>query len=311
MFCTDIYAQSHSGPLIQKPKSVPVRITFPDGTPAVYTVPQRRAEIPTTQVMQPAVAPAPSSEQLQQPSLKPTPKSILRNTPKSRIQTTESGSPTRIDQDQLAAMIGGDLQGFQNYQKYLADMYPGMVPTQVNDEASNTEPQASETVRRVANLPNYPADSQIPHAPRGAAPTQYANVLPRVDQMQKHAPQTYPPHYPQDFRNSLRRQKYPAPYVTEPYQQRPNPQAIVDENKYSHMQSSCIPPLPLQFDPRFGSVRNGRDVRSGTGIPKIRTGRGPQPPKVETEPEDEELELMNNIPYRLRAIPLTGPRFIR
>lgn len=237
---------------------------------------------------------------------------MARNAPQLRVQTTDLGSPTHSDQNQNPGNIG-DLSTFQAYQKALAALYPGLIPTQVEDEVRNTEPQVPESVRpsRVANLPTYPPDSQIPNAPRAAAPAQYANVLPRMDQMPKLAPtQAQTPHYPQDLRNTLRRQKYPAPYVTDPYQQRPDPQMFMNENM-QHMQAGRIPPLPLQFDPRFAPVRNGRDVRTGQGIPKIRTGRGPQPPKVETEPEDEELELMNNIPYRLRAIPLTGPRFIR
>lgn len=302
----------------QKPASRQGAAPTPDlelaPAPAFFSEPKAKSELISTLASPPAPAagPGPPSKALQQPSLTPIAKPMMRNTPKTRIQTSDLGSPTRVDQlqDQLSAMIGGDLPAFQIYQKVLASMYPGLVPPQADDESPNTEPQALETGRRMANLPTYPADSQIPNAPRGA-PAQYTNVLPRVDQIQKHVPQAFTPHYPQDLRNSLRRQKYPGPYITDTYQQRPNLQSVVDENQYSHLQSNRIPPFPIQFDPRFGSVRSGREVRSGQGIPKIRTGRGPQPPKVETEPEDDELELMNNIPYRLRAIPLTGPRFIR
>lgn len=162
----------------------------------------------------------------------------------------------------------------------------------------------------ISAVPSYPANAPIPSVSRTQP---YTNVIPRTDQIPQHGHEwphvsrQTPNHYPVDLRN-LKIRPTAVPIVR-------HPQDRFRNTEYECYKENSRSPVPqmyhrsFQYEPRYGAVRNGRDVRTGHGIPRGPHGR--DAPRTDEEPEDTELELMNNIPYRLRPVPLTGPRCIR
>ncbi|TGZ76851.1 hypothetical protein EX30DRAFT_344589 [Ascodesmis nigricans] len=270
----------------------PVKLTKPDGTPilpGVYKVPQRRPE---------HHKPEPAGYR----SLPAT--QCVEVTP-TQVIPPPTGSPhasNPVDTNQPNSFIG------EPQDKGLIDQLKEEIDRRLRIEIPLNIPRAK------APVPTYPPNAPIPGPPRIQP---YTNVIPRMDQMNSfgHGPpgtRPVPHNYPPDLLGMKRRgnnhyQPQPVPYEMMPMEYPYTP--YYDQNIHPRSPGHKVLPRFPQYEPRYGAVRNGRDVRTGHGMPHSTSSRD-NLQSVE-EPEDYELQIMHNIPYRLRAVPLTGPRCIR